>query len=131
MNDSLLKVKDLSVSFKTPQEDFAAVKEISFELKRGETLALVGESGSGKSVSASAIMQLTPANGHFAKQSSILLEGEELIGKDENFMRTVRGNKIGMIFQEPLTALNPLHTIERQIFRKSISSSKNFKNCRT
>ena len=115
MNDSLLKVKDLSVSFKTPQEDFAAVKEISFELKRGETLALVGESGSGKSVSASAIMQLTPANGHFAKQSSILLEGEELIGKDENFMRTVRGNKIGMIFQEPLTALNPLHTIERQI----------------
>ena len=115
MNDSLLKVKDLSVTFKTPQEDFAAVKTISFELNRGETLALVGESGSGKSVSASAIMQLTPANGHFAKQSSILLEGEELIGKDENFMRTVRGNKIGMIFQEPLTALNPLHTIERQI----------------
>ncbi|MFN3700142.1 MAG: ABC transporter ATP-binding protein [Alphaproteobacteria bacterium] len=113
---AFLSVKNLSVSFQTQDGRFDAVKTISFDLNKGETLAIVGESGSGKSVSALSIMQLLPypvaAHG---EQSSILFDGEELIGKGDSFMRTIRGRRIGMIFQEPLTALNPLHTIEKQI----------------
>ncbi|MAF97284.1 MAG: microcin ABC transporter ATP-binding protein [Micavibrio sp.] len=115
MDESLLSVKHLSVSFKTPSGVFDAVKDISFSLNKGQTLALVGESGSGKSISALSIMQLLPASASHTPQSSILFKGQELIAQPESFMRTIRGNKIGIIFQEPLTALNPLHTIEKQI----------------
>jgi microcin C transport system ATP-binding protein len=113
---AFLSVKNLSVSFQTQDGRFEAVKTISFDLNKGETLAVVGESGSGKSVSALSILQLLPYPvAEHGDQSSILFDGEELVGKGDSFMRTIRGRRIGMIFQEPLTALNPLHTIEKQI----------------
>ncbi len=117
MNDSvpLLQVKDLSVNFRTPFGETEAVKRISFHLQKGETLAVVGESGSGKSVTALSIMQLLPYPQAHHPSGSILFEGGELVGSPENQMRKIRGNRIGMIFQEPLTALNPLHVIEKQI----------------
>ena len=116
MPEAVLKVKNLSATFKTPGGEVAAVKDVSFELNKGETLAVVGESGSGKSVTALSVMQLLPypVASHSA-ESSIQFKGEELVGKSEKEMRKIRGSKISMIFQEPLTALNPLHTIEKQI----------------
>ncbi len=117
MAERLLDVKNLGVDFKTTDGVFNAVKNVSFTIDRGQTVALVGESGSGKSVTALSIMQLLPypLASHPAG-SSIVFEGrDELIGKNDAFMRTVRGAQISMIFQEPMTALNPLHTIERQI----------------
>jgi microcin C transport system ATP-binding protein len=115
---SLLEVRDLSVTFggwrgAPPVE---AVKHISFALDRGETLALVGESGSGKSVTALSILQLLPypAAAHTA-ESSIRFAGEEMIGAPPARLREMRGNRIAMVFQEPMTSLNPLHTLEKQI----------------
>ncbi len=113
----ILSVRDLSVAFDLAGKGrFAAVDRISFDLHRGETLALVGESGSGKSVTALSILQLLPypLASHPAP-SSIRFKGEELVGAGETALRTVRGNRIAMIFQEPMTSLNPLHTIEKQI----------------
>ena len=118
MNKTLLKIKNLAVSFKTPDNaaGFEAVKDASFSINRGQTVALVGESGSGKSVTALSVMQLLPyPMAAHSDGSSVLFEGEELIGKNPSFMRSLRGRKIGMIFQEPQTALNPLHTVEKQI----------------
>ncbi|MCB9988691.1 MAG: ABC transporter ATP-binding protein [Rhodospirillales bacterium] len=116
MPDTLLEIKDLSVNFKTPGGVFEAVKSASFNIKKGETLALVGESGSGKSVTALSIMQLLPypLAAHPAG-SSIVFDGQELVGAPESLMQTIRGKRIGMIFQEPMSSLNPLHSIERQI----------------
>jgi microcin C transport system ATP-binding protein len=116
-SERLLDIKNLSVDFKGADGVFHAVKNISLSVNRGQTVALVGESGSGKSVTALSILQLLPypLAAHPA-QSSILFEGrDELVGKNDLFMRTVRGRQIGMIFQEPMTALNPLQTIEQQI----------------
>src|SRR5688500_12030674 len=112
MTEPLLQIQNLSVSFR----DFAAVKNVSFSIEKGETLALVGESGSGKSVTALSVMQLLPypLGGH-GTGSSIRFEGQELVGAPEPVMRALRGRRIGMIFQEPMTSLNPLHTIEQQI----------------
>ncbi len=116
MSEKLLDVKNLSVDFKSGNGVFHAVKNISFSIDRGETVALVGESGSGKSVTALSVMQLLPYPlASHTPESSILFEGQELVGKKDAFLRTIRGSQIGMIFQEPMTALNPLHTIERQI----------------
>ncbi len=113
---TLLQVKDLSVRFSPQGSDTVdVVKSISFDLERGQTLALVGESGSGKSISALSIMGLLPYPVASHPTGSIRFEGEELLNRGEDFLRAYRGNKIGMIFQEPMTALNPLHTIERQI----------------
>lgn len=112
----LLSVKNLSVDFKTPERLFHAVKNVSFDVHEGQTMALVGESGSGKSVTAMSIMQLLPYPlARHPEGSSIQFNGEELVGKKDGFMRHIRGSQIGMIFQEPMTALNPLHSIERQI----------------
>jgi len=112
----LLCVKDLYVDFKSSDRVFHAVKNVSFDVGQGETVALVGESGSGKSVTALSIMQLLPYPAALHKDgSSIQFNGEELVGKKDAFMRHIRGSQIGMIFQEPMTALNPLHRIERQI----------------
>ena len=112
----LLTVKNLFVDFKTPERVFHAVKDVSFEINEGQTLALVGESGSGKSVTALSIMQLLPYPlASHSENSSIKFNGEELVGKKDGFMRHIRGSQIGMIFQEPMSALNPLHSIERQI----------------
>ncbi|HRJ69324.1 MAG TPA: ABC transporter ATP-binding protein [Beijerinckiaceae bacterium] len=111
----LLQVRDLSVAFTQVGRTTLAVDRISFDLKRGETLALVGESGSGKSVSALSIVRLLsyPAASH--PSGDIQFDGQDMLGADEAAMRKVRGNKITMIFQEPMTSLNPLHTVERQI----------------
>ncbi|HEY0900820.1 MAG TPA: ATP-binding cassette domain-containing protein, partial [Micavibrio sp.] len=116
MSDSiLLRVKDLSVDFRTAEGVFSAVKAASFEIPRGKTVALVGESGSGKSVTALSLMQLLPYPRAHHPQGSIQFQDMELMNKGEAFMRTLRGQRISMIFQEPMTSLNPLHTIERQI----------------
>jgi len=111
-----LSVKNLYARFKTPKGTFEAVKDVSFDVRKGETLAIVGESGSGKSVTALSIMQLLPyPTASHSDESSIIFDGEELVGKKDSFMRKIRGSQIGMIFQEPLSALNPLHSIQRQI----------------
>jgi microcin C transport system ATP-binding protein len=116
MSEPLLSVQNLSVDFNTTEGVFHAVKNISFSIEKGKTLAIVGESGSGKSVTALSIMQLLPyPMASHPNGSSIQFNGQELIGKKESFLRGIRGSQIGMIFQEPMTALNPLHTIERQI----------------
>jgi microcin C transport system ATP-binding protein len=113
---TLLQVKDLSVHFRSPNNvTTKAVNNVSFSLSQGETLALVGESGSGKSVSALSILGLLPYPMAFHPTGSILFEGQELLNTPENTLRKIRGHEIGMIFQEPMTALNPLHTIEKQI----------------
>lgn len=117
MADSpLLCVKDLTVDFGPIECPVCAVRGVSFDLQKGETLALVGESGSGKSVTALSILQLLhyPMARH-GKGSSICFHGQELVGAKEPVLRDIRGNRIAMVFQEPMTSLNPLHTIERQI----------------
>ena len=115
MPEALLSADNLSVSFGSGEREVAAVRNISFAIGRGETLALVGESGSGKSVSALSILQLLPYPLARHPSGSIRFAGEELIGCPEPVLRGVRGNRIAMIFQEPMTSLNPLHTIEKQI----------------
>ncbi|MGH1455742.1 MAG: ABC transporter ATP-binding protein [Alphaproteobacteria bacterium] len=115
MPDPILQIKNLHVDFKTPSGVFHAVKGISFDVKHGQTVALVGESGSGKSVSALSAMRLLPYPMASHPKGSILFEGDELLDKGESYMRAIRGQQMGMIFQEPQSALNPLHTIERQI----------------
>ena len=121
----LLEVRELSVSFGA----LPAVKRISFTLQRGETLALVGESGSGKSVSALSLLQLLPYPHARHPTGSIRLRGQELLGAAPARLREVRGNQIAMVFQEPMTSLNPLHSIEKQIsetllLHKGLSGSR-------
>ena len=111
----LLRVENLSSYFKQGQQIIKAVDQVSFSLHRGQTLALVGESGSGKSVCALSILRLLPYPTAFHPQGQIFLEGEDLLLLSEPAMRAVRGGGISMIFQEPMTALNPLHTVEKQI----------------
>ncbi len=111
----LLEVRDLSVTFRTSEREVNAVKNVSFSIHKGETVSLVGESGSGKSVTALSVMQLLPYPTAFHPSASIIFEGEELMGADDARMRAIRGDRISMIFQEPMTSLNPLHTVERQI----------------
>jgi microcin C transport system ATP-binding protein len=113
--DILLEVKDLSVAFRQGGKSLLAVDKISFTLKKGETLALVGESGSGKSVSALSILKLLPYPAAEHPSGSIKFKGKELMSANERELRKVRGNDITMIFQEPMTSLNPLHSVERQI----------------
>ena len=111
----LLEINDLSVSFGRGIEEVQAVRGISFNIDRGETVALVGESGSGKSVSALSVMQLLPYPLAHHPKGSIKFNGEELMGVADKRMRQLRGDDIAMIFQEPLSSLNPLHSIEKQI----------------
>src|SRR6185437_13959177 len=113
---ALLSLHDLHVTFATPGGTVEAVRGVSFDLARGETLALVGESGSGKSVTALSILQLLPYPlASHGRGSSIRFEDKELVGASPQVMRDIRGNRIAMVFQEPMTSLNPLHTIEKQI----------------
>ncbi|TIQ31075.1 MAG: ABC transporter ATP-binding protein [Mesorhizobium sp.] len=115
MSEPLLSVRDLSVAFAQGGSQSTAVDHISFDIARGETLALVGESGSGKSVSALSVLKLLPYPAASHPSGKILFHGADLLSANERTLRGVRGNKITMIFQEPMTSLNPLHTIEQQI----------------
>jgi microcin C transport system ATP-binding protein len=110
---ALLKVKDLTVGFRQDGAISHAVRGVSFEVHKGETVALVGESGSGKSVTALSTVQLLDDNAQVG--GSITYAGHEMVGASEPELRAVRGNDISFIFQEPMTSLNPLHTIERQL----------------
>ena len=112
---ALLSVSDLSVAFGRGERMLLAVDRVSFEVDKGETLALVGESGSGKSVTALSIMRLLPYPAASHPSGTILFKGRDLMRLSENEMRRVRGDDITIVFQEPMTSLNPLHTIEKQI----------------
>jgi microcin C transport system ATP-binding protein len=112
---SLLRVQDLSVSFRIEGGALEAVRQVSFAIDQGETVALVGESGSGKSVTALSILQLLPYPKAWHPGGSITLDGQELIGADDATLRHVRGDRVGIIFQEPMTSLNPLHKVEKQV----------------
>ena len=115
MSEPLLQVRDLSVSFRSEGREVRAVRQVSFDLAKGETLALVGESGSGKSSVAMAVLQLLPYPTAFHPSGSIRFAGQELVGASEATMQTMRGARMALIPQEPLTALNPLHRVERQV----------------
>lgn len=112
----LLEVKNLDVFLKTDEDVFHAVRSSSFTVEKGQTLAIVGESGSGKSVTSMAIMQLLPQNiVRYGKDSSIMFEGKEILSLSDKEMQSIRGDRIGMIFQEPMTSLNPYVTIGKQV----------------
>ena len=112
--EKVLEVKDLVTTFRIGQKDYQVLRGISFDIGRGETLCMVGESGCGKSVSTLAVMDLLPLNGKVVS-GSIRLDGIELTQMTQKQRNTVRGRKMGMIFQEPMTALNPLLTIGHQL----------------
>ncbi|MDZ7872283.1 MAG: ABC transporter ATP-binding protein [Rhizobium sp.] len=115
MTEPLLSVRDLSVAFHQGGRESLAVDRVSFDIQRGEIVALVGESGSGKSVSAASVLKLLPYPSASHPSGQILFDGRDLMTASEPELRAVRGNDITMIFQEPMTSLNPLHAIERQI----------------
>lgn len=113
--DVILQVKDLAISFQTFEGKVKAVRGVSFDLKRGETLAIVGESGSGKSVSTKAINGLLPKKNTIIESGEILFNGKDLLKTSEADMQEIRGRDIAMIFQDPMTSLNPTLTVGRQI----------------
>jgi microcin C transport system ATP-binding protein len=113
--DPILSIRDLSIAFGHGAREVLAVDRVSFDIRKGETLALVGESGSGKSITALSVMKLLPYPAAHHPSGSIKFQGRELLTMKENEIRDVRGNDIAIIFQEPMTSLNPLHTIEKQI----------------
>lgn len=115
MTAPLLSVRDLSVAFQVEGGTSLAVDGVSFDLARGETLALVGESGSGKSVTALSVVRLLPYPAASHPSGEILFDGKDLLKASDRELRKVRGGDISMVFQEPMTSLNPLHTIERQV----------------
>lgn len=110
---AILEVKNLKTKFKTDKGTVSVVDGVDFSIKPGETLGVVGESGCGKSVTSLSVMRLLPANA--SNEGSITFQGKELISLAEKQMQKVRGNDIAMIFQEPMTSLNPLHTVGKQI----------------
>lgn len=113
--ENLIEVRDLSVEFVTGKQVQRVVHGVSFDIRRGETLALVGESGSGKSVTAHSILRLLPYPTASHPTGSIHFDDQDLLKLPEKKLRAIRGNRIAMVFQEPMTALNPLHSIEKQI----------------
>ncbi len=115
MTEPVLSVRDFKVEFPNHDRTVAAVRRISFDIMPGEILALVGESGSGKSVTALSILDLLPPGSQARTRGSILYRGAELAGAPQSTLRRLRGNRIGMIFQEPMTSLNPIHQIGRQL----------------
>ncbi len=124
MSDTILKVKDLQVDFLIGKESLTAVHDISFSVKRGHTLAIVGESGCGKSVTATALMRLLPKETSRISNGSVELNGRDLMKISEKEMREIRGNRMSMIFQDPMTALNPVHTIGKQMIEVYRTHSK-------
>jgi microcin C transport system ATP-binding protein len=114
-SEPLLSIRDLSIAFGHGAREVLAVDRVSFDIRKGETMALVGESGSGKSITALSVMKLLPYPAAHHPSGSIKFQGRELLTMSEQEIRDVRGNDITIIFQEPMTSLNPLHTIEKQI----------------
>lgn len=113
--ENILEVKDLNISFHTFAGEVKAIRGVNFELKKGETLAIVGESGSGKSVTTKAIMRLLPPGNSEIKQGEIMFEGKDLTKLTDKQMQKIRGQDISMIFQDPMTSLNPTMTVGKQI----------------
>ncbi len=133
MSDTILNVKELQVDFLIGKESMTAVHDISFSVQRGHTLAIVGESGCGKSVTATALMRLLPKETSKISNGSVELNGRNLIDISEKEMRAVRGNGMSMIFQDPMTALNPVHTIGKQMIEvyrthNKVSKKEAFEN---
>lgn len=124
MLETVLKVKDLHISFLTSDKEFEAVRGVSFDVKKGETLGIVGESGSGKSVTARSIMRLLPSPPSLLKNGEIEFLGENLVNKSEKEMESIRGRDISMIFQDPMTSLNPTIRIGKQIAESLIKHQK-------
>ena len=124
---ALLEVNNLHTSFFTPAGEVRAVNGVSFNLDHGKVLGIVGESGSGKSVTAYSIMQILASTGKIV-DGSIKLDGQELVGSGEKVMKTIRGNKISIIFQDPMTSLNPTYTIGHQLVEAiTLHTSRNKK----
>jgi len=115
MSNSSIDIKNLSVQFNVNSNKVDAVRNVSFSLNKGESLGLVGESGSGKSVTALSIMQLLPYESAHHPNGEILFEGDDIMQMNARQLQAIRGNQISMIFQEPMTSLNPLHNVEKQI----------------
>jgi len=137
---SLLKISNLSVNFQVRKKEFSAVKNLNLSINENQIVGLVGESGSGKSVTAMSIMRLLPEpKATYAEESSIMFDGEEILSADKASLRKIRGNKISMIFQEPMTSLNPYHRVGDQIVEsillhkaqpksEAVSQAKNLMN---
>ena len=126
---SLLQISKLSINFQVRKAEFCAVKNLDLEIKENQIAGLVGESGSGKSVTAMSIMRLLPEpKASFGDQSSIKFDGEEILSADKNTLRKIRGNKISMIFQEPMTSLNPYHRVGDQIVESILLHEKQVKS---
>lgn len=123
MSDTILKVRDLQVSFQTTNGTVKAIRGVDFDLKRGETLAIVGESGSGKSVTSRSIMRLLASNGHIDK-GEIYFEDKDLTQLSQKEMQQIRGKEIAMIFQDPMTSLNPTMKIGKQIAEPILKHQK-------
>ena len=115
MSDIILEARKVAVTFKVEGGSVEAVKDVSFALRKGETIAIVGESGSGKSVTARAVMRLLSRRATMGASSSIMLSGRDVLKLSENEMRQLRGSRVSMIFQEPMTSLNPVYTVGAQI----------------
>ncbi|WP_277578621.1 ABC transporter ATP-binding protein [Bdellovibrio svalbardensis] len=125
MSDILLEVQNLKTGFKTDEGAFRAVDDVSFYVKKGQTLGIVGESGCGKSVTSLSVMRLIQKPGSI-ESGKILFKGQDLLKLSEDKMRTIRGNEIAMIFQEPMTSLNPVYTIGDQIEEAVLLHQKQF-----
>lgn len=121
---TLLEVRNLSIDFEQGELFTKAVSEVSFSIQKGETLGIVGESGSGKSVTARAIMKLLPQSAIYESNTSIMFSGKELARATEKEMERIRGRDIGMIFQDPMTSLNPTKTIGKQLTESIIKHQK-------
>ena len=113
--ERILKVRDLSVSFTTDNGPAKVIEDVSFSVAHGRTLGLVGESGCGKSVTAMSIIRLLPSPPSQVESGQVIFDGQDLLKLDAAAMRKIRGNRIGMIFQEPMTSLNPTFSIGFQI----------------
>ena len=115
MAEKLLEIKNLHVLYKTDEDDVYALNGVDLDLEKGETLGLVGETGAGKSTIALSIMKLLPDRTGFITEGEIRFDGKDLVHIKEEEMRSMRGNDISMIFADPMSALNPLHTVGNQI----------------
>ena len=127
--EKLLEVKDLHVSFHTYGGDVQAVRGVSFDLYKGETLAIVGESGSGKSVTAQTLMQLIPMPPGKITGGQILFNGTDIVSKTEKQMESIRGKEMSMIFQDPMTSLNPTMRVGTQIMEVLMKHQNMSKGC--